>query len=151
MAALNFSSSSKTESGIKTKVGYVEVSTEKAKELRQSVKPLTLPYTDAEGRTIQLWNSRKGLVASVTSDDGIVIVSGNNVLNPLQASEGSHQLIRRLETCGLRKWQFSYSETTKKIVIWPHMVAAGKDGPAEWKPPTFAETPDVLGQILKKR
>lgn len=149
MSALQFPNiSEKNDSKIyRAKVSFSApsntITTERAKELLKFINPVTLPYTDTQGRTIQLWKLSSELVASVSSKQGIVILSGKYIINPLQPSEESSQLLKRLESVSPKNWHFSYTENTKKIVIWPHMVAAGKDGPSSWTPPTFSKRENV--------
>ena len=126
------------------------VTPEQAQKLLNLVSPVTLPYTDPQGKVIQLWNYKSQLVASVDAGDKVIIIPGNCISNPLNPKEESHYLLKRLEEGGLKEWRFNYCDKTGKIVIWPHIVAAGKDGPTGWKPPVFLETPDSLGHIFKE-
>ena len=84
------------------------ITPELAKELLKFVNPVTLSSTDLQGRTIQLWHHKSELVASVIKDDIITLIPGDKVCNSLQPNEKGSDLLNRLKSSGLRKWQFAY-------------------------------------------
>lgn len=154
MITLNFSSNQPQnekpllKSSLKTSQG-VQITPEQGVRLLKSAKPLTLPCNDAEGRIIQLWKFKRFLVASIFTDNRIVIVSQRHITNPTQKDENSHQLLESLESKPLKKWSFTYCLKTGKVCIWPHMIAAGKDG--QWNPPPFPNDKGGLGHIFTNK
>ena len=112
---------------IKPKNQLLRINHRQGEFLVRLAVPLTLPYTDLQGRVIQLWKIYSSLVASVYSDSEIFIISGNHISNPLQQVQNQKDLLDCLENKPIRRWQFSYTESTGKVVIWPFLKAAGKD------------------------
>ena len=103
------------------------ITPELAKELLKFVNPVTLSSTDLQGRTIQLWHHKSELIASVIKDGRITLIPGDRICNSLQPSERGSDLLNRLQSGSLKKWQFAYVQG--KVSVWPHLIAAGKDGP----------------------
>ena len=126
-----------------------KLNVERVQELRKFIVPVTLPYTDVEGRILQLWKFKDNLIGTVSCDEGIVYIPSHNIVNPLQSDQNSGQLLNCLEERGLVGWQFSYSAKTRKIVIWPFMAASGREGSANWTPPTFSNDNSAVGHIFK--
>ena len=124
------------------------ITPELAQELLKFVNPVTLASTDLQGRTIQLWHHKSELVASVIKDGEITLIPGDSICNSLQPSEKGSDLLKRLQTDSLKKWQFAYLRG--KISVWPHLIAAGRDDPPSWKPPFFPQKRDKLCHIFNK-
>ena len=108
------------------------ITPELAQELLKFVNPVTLSSTDLQGRTIQLWSYNNELVASIIRNGKITLIPGDRVCNSLQPSERGSNLLNRLQSGSLKKWQFAYVQG--KVSVWPHLIAAGKDGQSEWSP-----------------
>ena len=125
------------------------ITPELAQELLKFVNPVTLSSTDLQGRTIQLWSYKNELVASLMKDGEITLIPGDRICNSLQPNERGESLLNRLESSGLRKWQFAYVQG--KISVWPHLIAAGKDGQSPWKPPLFPQEKQKLAHIFNRR
>jgi ankyrin repeat protein len=107
----------------------IDISIDRINKILQSLTPLTQPYTDKEGNTIQLWSSEKRpLFASIKDLDGEVeIVPGRLVKNPLSPSDTEKELHEKLSQGPLRRWDLTVDPKSKKINIWPHLIAAGRD------------------------
>ena len=125
------------------------ITPELAQELLKFVNPVTLSSTDLQGRTIQLWSYNNELVASIIRNGKITLIPGDRVCNSLQPSERGSNLLNRLQSGSLKKWQFAYVQG--KVSVWPHLIAAGKDGQSEWSPPVFPQRRDKLSHIFNKR
>lgn len=106
----------------------IDISIDRINKILQSLTPLTQPVTDKEGQTIQLWSSEKRpLFATVERCDGkIGIVSGRLITNPLSPSDTEKDIHQKLANSPLRRWDFTVDPVTKKINIWPHLIAAGR-------------------------
>ena len=91
------------------------ITPELAKKLLKFVNPVTFSSTDLQGRTIQLWHHKSELIASVIKDGKIILVPGDRVCNSLQPNEKGKELLKRLQTSGLRKWQFAYLKEKNQI------------------------------------
>ncbi len=96
-------------------------------KLNKFCTPVTLPYTDLQGRIIQLWKCKHLLFATVEENSKFKFISGNKIHNALQPQERDHLLLNRLEKCELKRWHFSYQPSKGEIVIWPYLIAAGKN------------------------
>ncbi len=96
--------------------------------LLKLARPITLPYTDLEGRIIQLWKYKNSLIASLRTMTTFSILSGSRVYNALQPQENNTALLERLEQAGLREWHFGYKQDTGEIAVWPFLIAAGRFG-----------------------
>lgn len=104
-------------------------SREKARNILQRLQPLSLPYSDREGRIIQLWRSEKGLIGGVLDLQGrLKVIPGNKILNPLTSNQNPEDLLFRLEKIGLRRWDLVFLAEKMEIVVWPHLIAAGRNG-----------------------
>lgn len=91
------------------------ITPELAKELLKFVNPVTLSSTYLQGRTVQLWHHKSELIASVVQGDKITLIPGDRVCNALQPNEKDKKLLKRLQTSGLRKWQFAYLTEKNQI------------------------------------
>jgi hypothetical protein len=103
------------------------ITEEQAQTLLKTAIPITLPYTDLQGRTIQLWKYINLFVASIKQNGLIAIFSGNKIHNALLPEESSEQLLKRLERNPLKKWHFSYLKDTGRLFIWPFLIGGGID------------------------
>ncbi|MGL5625959.1 MAG: polymorphic toxin type 28 domain-containing protein [Candidatus Rhabdochlamydia sp.] len=103
------------------------ITEEQAQTLLKTAIPITLPYTDLQGRTIQLWKYVNLFVASIKQNGLIAIFSGNKIHNALLPEESSALLLKRLENNPLKKWHFSYLKDTGKFFIWPFLIGGGID------------------------
>lgn len=122
---------------------------EKVTSIRRSLSSLTYPETDQERRTIQLWKYKNSMIASVREESGaIFFVTGKNIHNSLSPRDKESDLLRKLEVAGLRRWRFAYLKDSKKLYIWPRLIAAGKDG--IWVPPSFTDNPSQLGHMFRE-
>ena len=100
----------------------------KANTILQQLKPLILPFKDAQGRIIQIWKLRqRELIGGVLdAHGGLTVVLGNRIYNPLNPQEDGIHLIQRLESIGLRSWGIAFDEQRLTLTVWPEMKAAGK-------------------------
>ncbi len=99
----------------------------------KSAHALTMPYTDLQGRVIQLWKWKDHLFGSVLHNGKMSIIPGTKVYNGLLPQENDVALISRFEKLTLRKWGLGYLEDKKKIVVWPYLIAAaGNDIAKTW-------------------
>jgi hypothetical protein len=94
--------------------------------LLKLVRPVSLPYTDIQGRTLQLWKLNHVLIASLEEKGVVHLLSGSRIYNALQPQEDGKLLLDRLEHAGLRKWHFSHLEEKGLIAVWPFLEAAGR-------------------------
>jgi ankyrin repeat protein len=92
--------------------------------------PITLVYRDSLGRFIQLFKTQKyGLIGSVLDQDNhITIITGEKIINPLCPRKEPEKLVEYLENIELKQWDIVYDTQTVSLTIWPHLVAAGKNG-----------------------
>jgi len=65
---------------------------------------VSLPYTDLQGRTIQLWKFQNILIASLEEDGKTSFLDGKRVYNALQPDENGSTLLLRIEKAGLQLW-----------------------------------------------
>jgi ankyrin repeat protein len=98
-----------------------------AQTLLKAAVPITFPYTDLQGRTIQLWKYINLFAASITKNGLTTLFSSNKIHNALLPEESSELFLKRLESSSLKKWHFSYLEETKRIFIWPFLIGGGVD------------------------
>ena len=91
-------------------------------------KPLTLPFTDLVGRTIQLWKFDNLLIASLKENEKVRFLSGSKVHNAILPQENGSILLARIESISQRKWHLFYNQSKDEISVWPFLVAAGKEG-----------------------
>ena len=115
---LNFSSHKDNSSVYRNKTfisSPTNITPELAQELLKFVNPVTLSSTDLQGRTIQLWSYNSELVASILKDGEITIIPGDSVCNSLQPSETGSELLKRLQTGSLKKWQKVVDEVEHDI------------------------------------
>jgi hypothetical protein len=109
----------------------LEVST--AVQEQRLSKPLvsvSLPYTDLQGRILQLWKYGAKLIASMVNSCGEVqIISGKKIHNALGSTDTDDVLLARIEKISIRTWQLAYFEESGDLYVWPHLVAAGRNSP----------------------
>ncbi len=107
-----------------------DINIQRAIWLYKQLVPLTLPNMDSHENIIQLWKIEKyGLIGSVMDRSGhIKVIRSSKIINPLSSDAQKDNLIERLETCGLRRWSIVFNPLQKELIIWPVLVAAGKDG-----------------------
>ncbi len=93
-----------------------------------SLTPLSLPFKDVQGRTIQIWKFHKDkLVGSVVdSQENVVLISGKSIFNALYSQDTSTDLIFRLESVALRTWGIVYDDKKRTLTIWPLLKAEGR-------------------------
>jgi ankyrin repeat protein len=95
--------------------------------LLKTAVPITFPYTDVQGHTIQLWKYTSLFAASITKHGLTTLFSSNRIHNALLPEESSERLLKRLESHPLQKWHFSYLEEAERIFIWPFLIGGGVD------------------------
>lgn len=78
------------------------VVSEKVKILLNFMRPVTLAYTNLQGRTIQLWKYKQTLVASLEEGDKIKLLSGGRIYNAFQPQENEKMLLNRFEETGIQ-------------------------------------------------
>ncbi|MGA8165099.1 MAG: ankyrin repeat domain-containing protein [Waddliaceae bacterium] len=106
---------------------YSALSPEQWSALLPSLTPATLPYTDLQGRTIQLWEDQQTFFASIEENHTTHRLPGGNIYNGLQENERGASLLHRLEESGLKRWHLAFIREKRKIVVWPFLIAAGKN------------------------
>ncbi|MBS0655481.1 MAG: hypothetical protein JSR46_06885, partial [Verrucomicrobia bacterium] len=114
---------------------------------------ITLPYVDREGNTIRLWQLNNDFVGSVQFRDGQTqIIPGSSICNPLSV-ESNKAFLHRISAGSLKRWSFVYQPAKKSITVWPHMVAAGKDGQDDGvtQPPKFSDNGSINGHIFRNQ
>ena len=95
---------------------------EQAAQLLKVATPITCPYTDVNGKIIQLWKYHESLVASLLEGEKITLFPGENVCNFLNPSEKGESLLRRLESSSLKKWKFAYLPERSRISVCPFLA-----------------------------
>ena len=120
---LNLSSRKDNSNAYRNKIlisSPTNITPELAQELLKLVNPVTFSSTDLQGRTIQLWHHKSELIASVIKDGRITLIPGDRICNSLQPSERGSDLLNRLQSGSLKKWQFAYVQG--KVSVWPHLL-----------------------------
>lgn len=125
------------------------ITPELANELLKFVNPATLATTDLQGRTVQLWSYNSELVASILQEGKITLIPGHKICNSLRPDEIGGELLKRLQKGGLKKWQFAYFKG--QLSVWPHLIAAGRNGDPREIPPPFSQRDNISGHIFRNR
>jgi len=94
--------------------------------LMRVASPVTLPYTDVENRTVQLWKYNAHLVGSVDTGRNVRLIPPSKIRNPMSNEKQPSQLLGRLENIGPRLWHLVYLEKTNEIMMWPLLQGAGR-------------------------
>lgn len=96
--------------------------------LYSRLTPLTSPYQDPKLGTIQLWKYGQSLIGGILSQEGrLSLVPASRIKNPLNPSESSDFLVKRLEASSSSVWDLAYHVETSTLTVWPHLIAAGKE------------------------
>lgn len=101
-------------------------SSDRIEALRAELFPLTDPSLDRKGNTIQIWAVPGAEMVGVVkkSDGSMRYITSANIRNSMNLEEDATTLYNRL-LCGIKSsWDFSLDESGR-LVIWPHMDAAG--------------------------
>lgn len=117
-------------------------------EMLEDATPITYPYQDKHGRTLQLWKVNDDFIGTVHDVNGIIIIPGHYICNSLQQQEKNTEFLQRIESGKLTHWSLVYQEDKNRIIVWPVLKAAGKDN-KDWTPPAFSENRSQLGHIFK--
>lgn len=89
--------------------------------------PISLPVRDLQKRILQLWEINNSLFASVEEADSIRWIPGDKIINPLQENERGPALLDRITSFGLTKWHLAFDPEKIQVVVWPHLIATGRD------------------------
>jgi hypothetical protein len=95
--------------------------------LPNTLRPVTEPYLDTDGRIIQLWRNGNAYLGVLEDQSGSKVIPATSIFNPLNSTEPGDALLRRLEKSSIRRWDLAYDPRTRKLSVWPHLIAAGKD------------------------
>lgn len=124
----------------KTQLNVRPLNFTKIRQYSVSNTPLTLPYTDAQDRKIQLWKTEKyGMIGAVLHRTGqIDIIPQFKIRSLVGCGLSGNALMERFESDSIKRWNFVYKFNTHEILVLPKLIAAGR---LLWN----AENPDIGG------
>ncbi|VHO04423.1 ankyrin repeat domain-containing protein [Candidatus Rhabdochlamydia sp. T3358] len=101
----------------------------KTQAILETLNPVTRPTYDSEGNIIQIWQRHRVYLGTILGENGnLIIVPNFNIHNGLQPHESGDSFLDRIASLPSRKWGL-ITLPNGHIVVWPHLVAAGRPGP----------------------
>ncbi|PWU15982.1 MAG: hypothetical protein C5B45_01525 [Chlamydiae bacterium] len=137
---------------------------EKLISLFRGMVPISNETTDYQNNHARLWVLKNGiLLGTVSHSDGkVTCISSNKIINSCTSKPISLKNLKKLQDLQI---DLAYVSEQKKLVIFPHLRAAGDDQkiaqvaakslnpkvPVSWVPPPFDETRSRNGHMFRDK